>query len=93
MIDDAELEILRRANGTAEVLDVVVHACAYSCCGRGWRRKDGYEQSYCGRIDNLTEPDEQHGGHGTFMLYSMGVGTLSYVLAVRFDEVEVVQAR
>jgi hypothetical protein len=27
---------------------------------------------------------------GSFMLYSTGVGTISYVIAVRFDEVELV---
>ena len=85
-VDADELAILQRANATSEILDVVVHGCAYSCCGSGWQRRDGYWQTYHGRIANLKLPDNGNGG--TFMLYSAGIGTLSYVIAARFDEVE-----
>lgn len=61
-----------------ELVTVRVSGCAYSCCGRAWRRKDGYEQTYRGYIDCLTD--------NSFMLYSLGIGTLSYVVAVRADE-------
>lgn len=61
-----------------EVVEIRVNACAYSCCGRGWRRRDDYEQVYAGYVDNLTD--------ATFMLYSMGIGTVSYVVAVHFSE-------
>jgi hypothetical protein len=85
-VDADELAILQRANATSEILDVVVHGCAYSCCGRGWQRRDGYWQTYRGRIDKLKLPE--NGNAGTFMLYSAGTGRLSYVIAARFDEVE-----
>jgi hypothetical protein len=85
-VDADELAILQRANATSEVLDVAVHGCAYSCCGKGWQRRDGYWQTYHGRIANLKLPENGNGG--TFMLYSAGIGTLSYVIAARFDEVE-----
>lgn len=88
MIEAAELELLRASalnlGGDGRIVAVDVNACAYSCCGRGWQRRDGYLQCYRGWIDNL--------GDGGFMLYSPGIGTLSYVLAVRFDEVEAVEA-
>jgi hypothetical protein len=63
-----------------KTIRLVVNACAYSCCGRGWQRRDGYEQTYHGYVDNLTDR--------TLMLYSVGIGTVSYVLAVRFFEIE-----
>lgn len=102
MIDAGELELLRASainhGGDARVLEVTVSSCAYSCCGRGWLRRDGYEQVYRGWIDNLHIPrlkqddrvldDEEFQGFGDFMLYSAGIGTLSYVCAIRFDEVE-----
>lgn len=88
MIDDAELALLRESQQTRRGLQVTVTGCAYSCCGRGWLRRDGYEQTYIGYIDNLHEPEGN--AAGTFMLYSWGIGTLSYVVAVRFSEVEVV---
>lgn len=88
MIDAAELQLLEASQAEHSTLDVVVSSCAYSCCGRGWQRRDGYEQMYAGYVDNL-QADEP----GTFMLYSVGLGTISYVLALRFDEVELVQAR
>lgn len=91
-----EIELLREANGTAAVLTVDVHGCAYSCCGKGWHRRDGYWQQYRGRIDNLQLPTDEElaqGMVGTFMLYSMGVGTVSYVCAVRFSEVEAIESQ
>jgi hypothetical protein len=88
VIDAAELELLRASQADHRVLDVAVNACAYSCCGRGWKRRDGYEQLYRGYVDNLQEPED--GAAGTFMLYAVGIGTISYVIAVRFDEVELV---
>lgn len=106
-IDPRDLELLRSVavNGGSSpgtIVEVVVNGCAYSCCGRGWQRKDGYEQTYRGYIDNFREPDpsgryeqvragEREGGVGTFMLYSVGVGTLSYVIAATFPELLDVQ--
>ena len=48
-------------------------------------------QTYGGRIDNLELPENRK--VGTFMLYSAGIGTLSYVIAARFDEVEQIAPR
>lgn len=84
MVDAGELELLRASQASGEPVSVIVHGCAYSCCGRGWMRRDSYLQTYRGRIDNLTD--------GTFMLYSQGLGTIGYVLVVRFDEVEIVSS-
>ena len=87
MLEVDEVALLERSQRDRSMLEVVVKGCAYSCCGKGWQRRDGYEQTYYGYVDNLHPPDE---GAGTFMLYSPGVGTLSYVVAVRFDEVEAI---
>lgn len=86
MIDAADLELLRESQADkSRFVDLIVTGCAYACCGRPWARRDGYEQGYCGWIDNLDD--------GTFMLYSPGLGTVSYVVAVRFDEVVGVNLR
>lgn len=88
MVDADELEQLRASalnhGGDARPLRVVVSSCAYSCCGRGWRRRDGYEQTYVGWIDNLRIDS------GTFMLYSPGIGTMSYVVAARLADIEAI---
>jgi hypothetical protein len=93
MVDAAELELLRASalncGGDGRMVTVIVNSCAYSCCGRGWLRREGYEQTYRGWIDNLHDPDKIH--VGTFMLYAPGIGTLGYTIAVRFDEVELVR--
>jgi hypothetical protein len=90
VIDERELGLLRssalNAGGDGRILSVITHGCAFSCCGRGWQRRDGYEQTYKGWIDNLRLPEGPN--VGSFMLYSPGLGTLSYVVAMRFDEVE-----
>lgn len=93
-IDARDLELLRTVtvNGGSSpgtIVEVVVDGCAYSCCGRGWRRRDGYEQTYRGYVDNLREPDGQL--LGSFMLYAVGIGTLSYVVAATFGELVDVQ--
>lgn len=85
-IDPADLELLQRSNDDHTVfVEVVVDGAAYSCCGRGWQRRDGYEQTYHGWVDNLRMPGPQQ--EGTFMLYAAGLGTISYVVACRFYEV------
>lgn len=91
MTDD-ELAILRAASADkTRLVQIVVTGCAYSCCGRGWYRRDGYEQIYRGWIDNFREPVLVDTA-GTFMLYAPGVGGgLTYVIAVRFDEVQMVE--
>lgn len=99
MIDDDELAILRAVAVSVDGVpnhgieagrhvDITVNACAYSCCGRGWRRKDGYEQTYRGYVDNLALPAGE--AQGTFMLYNPGLGSM-VVVAVRFYEVELVE--
>jgi hypothetical protein len=88
MVDPQELELLEHSRRFHDTLQVVFSGCAHSCCGRGWRRRDGYEQTYYGRVDNLHLPDGVN--VGTFMLLSAGIGALSYVIAVRFDEVEAI---
>lgn len=70
-----------------QVVQVQVTGAAYSCCGKGWRRRDGYLQKYRGYVDNFELP-EHEGQSGTFMLYSQGIGTMTYVVALRFFEVE-----
>lgn len=87
--EDRERIELSAAN-LGDLVTVTVNGCAYSCCGKGWRRRDGYEQEYTGWIDNLSPADE--GGVMTFMLYSGGLGTISYVCAIREDEVLDVRA-
>jgi hypothetical protein len=88
-LDEHELQLLEASTRDHRRLHVHVNGCAFSCCGRGWRRRDGYPQDYCGYIDNLKPPEGN--AHGTFMLYSDGVGALTYVIAVRFYEVELVE--
>lgn len=94
-IDTRDLELLRTVtvNGGSSpgtIVEIVVSGCAYSCCGRGWLRKDGWEQTYRGYVDNLREPDNVD-GQGSFMLYSTGIGTLNYAVAVLFNELLDVQ--
>jgi hypothetical protein len=92
-VTDAELSLLRAAVRSPDnAVAVHVTGCAYSCCGRGWLRRDGYEQVYYGWVDNLHEPEPVRRLAGSFMLYSPGLGTLSYVIAARFDEVALVEA-
>jgi hypothetical protein len=90
MIDDADVLVLERSQQTHETVRVTVTGCAFACCSRGWVRRDGYEQTYEGYVDNLKLPEA--GMAGTFMLYGTGVGTVSYVVAVRFYEVAAVAA-
>lgn len=92
MADAEDIGTLRvAAEDKGRIVDVVVSGCAYACCGKGWLRRDGYEQVYCGYVDNFQDPAGLD--DGSFMLYSMGIGTISYVVAVRFDEVHDVQLR
>lgn len=87
--DLADYELLLHSAETRERVELVVTGCAYSCCGRGWQRRDGYEQTYVGYVDNLEVTVGL--SDGAFMLYSVGMGTISYVLAVRLEEVADVQ--
>jgi hypothetical protein len=89
-LSDDEIALLYESQrDKRKQLRLVVTGCAYSCCGKGWHRRDGYEQTYTGWIDNLRQPDGA--GQGTLMLYAAGLGTVSYVIAARWDEVELVE--
>jgi hypothetical protein len=81
VIDAGDLKLLQRAQGTAEQVTVVLSSCVYSCCGRSFARA-GYEQSYTGRIAHVDD--------NAFLLYANGIGTLSYVVAARYEDVECV---
>ena len=86
MVDAADWGLLREAaQDRGRIVTIVVTGCAYSCCGRGWRRRDGHEQTYHGWVDNFTDREGEKAG--TFMLYNPGLGTVSYVLAVSDFEV------
>lgn len=91
MIDAEDLELLREAAGNRAVeVAIEVSGCAYSCCGRGWHRRDGYHQVYRGFVDNFEEAAEIariSEAVGGFIVYNRGIGTLSYAVAVRFREV------
>lgn len=97
-----ELALLERAAADKTFhVRLVVTSCAYSCCGRGWRRRDGYEQEYVGWVDNLDlrvvapDPDSitrfEPFKEGTLMLYSPGVGTVSYVIACATSDIALVE--
>ena len=89
MVGPDELALLERAQRDRCTLEVVVNGCAFSCCGKGWRRREGYEQTYYGYVDNLHLPEGE--AAGTFMLYSPGLGgSLDFAIAARFDEVEAI---
>lgn len=83
-MDGDELALLEASQADhAVILHVVVTACAWSCCGRGWQRRDGYEQEYWGWADNVDG--------GTFMLYNPGLGAPSYVIACKTADVALVE--
>lgn len=93
MLDADELALLERvALNTAtgpergQPLRVTVNGCAYSCCGKGWQRRVGHEQVYTGWIDSLNVSSPS-----SFMVFGIGIGTVSYVVAVLDYEVELVE--
>lgn len=85
--DSHGVEQLRRhavnTGGDGALISVVVSGCRYSCCGRPFARRD-FEATYHGWIDHLTDDG--------FALYAVGIGTVSYVIEARLDElVEVLE--
>jgi hypothetical protein len=59
-LDAEDLELLRESSRDFSVLlRVTVSGCAYACCGRGWTRRDGYEQDYIGYVNPLDEEPPQ----------------------------------
>jgi hypothetical protein len=89
MIDAADLELLRESERTHTLLRVTVSGCAYACCGRGWQRRDGYEQEYVGYVNPLNDESSPV----TFLLVAPGLGTISYTCAIRESEVLGVERR
>lgn len=86
MMDPSDLALLRESEATGRLLHVVVTGCAYSCCGRPWIRRDGYEQHYQGYVNPLDDEEPI-----TFTLVSPGIGTISYWCAIRGSELELVE--
>lgn len=53
-------------------VEVVVTVALYACCGRGWQSREGYEQTYRGRV--------AEDAPGRWRLTAAGIGTISYVV-------------
>lgn len=75
----SELELLQQSRDARTDVQLVVNRCLFSCCGRGWRAREGYEQTYYGFVSQLDEVG--------FVLTSRGLGTVSYVMRAAFDDV------
>lgn len=79
-MDSEDLAILQvAARASYRNVSVTVDACDYNCCGKGWLRREGYEQQYVGRVGVVDS--------GMFTLTSLGIGTISYVISARFEDV------
>lgn len=79
MGDAEDRELIAQACAAKAWVELVVSGCAYTCCGRGFRRRDGYEQTYQGRVVSTTEDG--------LRLENPGAGS-TYVVLAAFDEVE-----
>lgn len=90
-MDEADLEVLlRAADNPRMVVEIVVDACLYACCGRGWQERAGHEQTYRGKIGSLTLSDTEDPGGAR--LTAAGIGTVSYFVIFGFDHVLDVRA-
>jgi hypothetical protein len=87
MLDEVDLELLRESERTHALVHVKVTGCAYSCCGKPWVRRDGYEQDYIGYVNNLDESKPTPEALTTFLLVSPGLGTVAYWCALRESEI------
>lgn len=82
-----DLTILRQAAHDRSLnISITVSACDYNCCGRGWLRREGYEQQFVGYVHALVVLED-----GGLTLVSRGVGTISYSVFARFDEIKHVE--
>lgn len=75
---------LRAAHAAGAQVDLVVSACAFNCCSRGWHRRD-YEQGLTGKLRSMTDTG--------VVLVSAGIGTVSYFAAVELTEIIEVRTR
>lgn len=71
-------------------VEIVVDACAYACCGRGWSTREGYEQTYRGYIATLDLPSASEPGGAR--LIARGIGTVSYFVVFGLDRLLDVRA-
>lgn len=78
-MDDADRRLLVESlEDPRMVVEVVLDACLYSCCGKPWQDRIGYEQTYQGRIITLDLPDDSE--PGCARLVARGIGTVTYTV-------------
>lgn len=82
--DPAEWELLVTSQQRRSGVRIVVTDCVYSCCGKGWQPRTGYEQTYHGVVGHLSD--------SSFTLMSAGIGTISYTVVVEYHAVALVEA-
>lgn len=86
MLTGDDLKMLKMSASTNDSIKVVVTGCAVSCCGRPWARRDGYTQTYYGRVNQIKL--DEYGKPGSFVLFTAGIGTTGLIALIAFDEVE-----
>jgi hypothetical protein len=85
-VTPSELELLEHSQRYRTDVELVVDRCLFSCCGKGWRERADYEQTYHGYVDRLDGDEDS-----AFMLYSRGLGTLSYIVRMKLADVHEVR--
>lgn len=83
MIAAGDLRVLSAAAASGARVELVVTACLYACCGKGFTERAGYEQTFHGTVHTLTDTGVR--------LHSEGIGTLNYVVLVELADVEEVR--
>lgn len=83
-----EQALLAAALEDRQSVRIVVRGCDFSCCSRGWHRRE-YEQELVGRVAAHFEPDDDT--DGLVLLNGDGISSIAYVARIRYREIEVVE--
>jgi hypothetical protein len=91
-MDLDEIALLEASLKDDLIVQVVVERCQFSCCGKGFRERVGYVQTYTGRIADIELDSDMEPSY--IRMNGLGMGQpAAFVMTADTDDVRLVRER